>query len=429
MQDPHDEDFDPDFYRAFYPDLADMSAAQARDHYCDYGKSEGRFPSEKAYLRERVVADFPVPALLSGNGPGHGPEGDQKTDRTRVRHHLILGGTGRAGTTFLVQYLTACGLDTHSSRHPLEQPEEHANAGLEDLPIGGLSDLPYVVKTPWLYEFVDRLLDQKDVVIDAVILPMRDIVEAATSRVTLEMRARLANDALNEEHTRWETWGTTSGGLVYSLNPIDQARILALGFHQVVHALVKRDIPIVFLDFPRFIEDGHYLHEQLKPVLGDAVSREKALASHRMLARVDLVRIGTEIDGFTSRDKSTVPPIGFPDHDTIDRVTLFRELKHARSAAETARARCIALEETLRGDRGANIALKNRVANLDASLREVREAAAAEQRGHADDKEARLRAMTELNIQLEEALGKLQRLEQSMFWRITAPLRKLFGTF
>ncbi|MEB2513815.1 hypothetical protein SB385_29385, partial [Burkholderia multivorans] len=158
--------------------------------------------------------------------------------------HILIAGTGRAGTSFLVQYLAACGLDTHLARNPEDRLDENANAGLEDFPTGD-ANLPYVIKSPWLYEFVDELLARDDIQVDAVIIPMRDLVEAATSRVVNELRARLGNEGLPSELTRWHTWGSTPGGVVYSLNPIDQARLLSMGFHRVIHACVKKRIPLV----------------------------------------------------------------------------------------------------------------------------------------------------------------------------------------
>ncbi len=122
------------------------------------------------------------------------------------------------------------------------------------MPVPG-ADLPYVIKSPWLYEFVDRLLERDDLQIDAVIMPMRDIVEAAASRVILEMRSRHEEQAGHPDFTEWENWGLTPGGVVFSLNPMDQARILAMGFHESIRALVRKQIPIVFVDFPRMIED------------------------------------------------------------------------------------------------------------------------------------------------------------------------------
>lgn len=429
MRDSNNEQFDPDFYRGLYPDLANMSAAEATDHYRDHGAREGRYPNQTIYLGQfepKTPAEpvappsEPTPDLPHG-AKTHARE-TQVSDRP-ARHHLLLGGTGRAGTTFMVQYLSACGLDTHSSRHPNEQLEEHANAGLEDLPTGDDSDLPYVIKTPWLYEFIDRLVEQKGVVIDAVIVAMRDIVEAATSRVMLEMRARLANDGLTEEHTRWETWGTTPGGLVYSLNPVDQARILALGFHQVIHTLVKHDIPIVFLDFPRFIEDGNYLYEQLKPVLGDGFARETALAAHSSVARVDLVRVGAELEGAAASEKRVGAPICFPAHATIDRTTLFRELKRMKGALESARTRSRMLEEALRRDRELNIQLKDKVQSLNAQLETERRAM---QLDRAKDTELQSRLVADLIERLDSSNDELDRIEQSIAWRAVRAVQRLF---
>ena len=246
-----------------------------------------------------------------------------------MKHHLMIAGTGRAGTSFLVQYLHGCGLETHISHHPEVQLSEHANSGLEDVPVGE-GDLPYVLKTPWLFNFVDKVLNRDDIVIDAVVLPMRDIVEVASSRGMLEMRARYGDTSIPDECTQWETWGATPGGVVYSLNPIDQARILALGFHQVVHAFVKRGVPIIFLDFPRLIDDEEYLYESLKPVLGDTVDRSAALEVHRALADRSLVRVGSEMNPDSPQSPSQEAPISFPPMKLLDRAALLRELKSAR---------------------------------------------------------------------------------------------------
>jgi hypothetical protein len=253
-----------------------------------------------------------------------------------MKHHLLIAGTGRAGTSFLVQYLHGCGLETHLTHHPNAKLYGEANAGLEDLPIDG-RPLPYVVKTPWLFEFVERFLGREDIAIDVAVLPMRDLVEVASSRVTLELQERYAslkNPDVLEECTQWETWGKTKGGVVYSLNPIDQARILATGFHQVIHALAKRAVPMVFLDFSRMIEDGDYLYAQLKPYLGESIDRDAALALHRSLAAPALMRTGAELGRAAAPDvsahSSAGAHTGSPSFETLDRAALLRELKAVR---------------------------------------------------------------------------------------------------
>lgn len=252
-----------------------------------------------------------------------------------MKHHLLIAGTGRAGTTFLVQYLAECGLDTHIARDQYRGYDEDANAGLEDLPLND-PDAPYVIKSPWLFEYVERVLADPQTVVDAVVIPMRGIVEAAASRTVNELRARHAMPGLHDDCKQWETWGTTAGGVVYSLNPIDQARLLALGFHELLHALVKRNVPIVLLDFPRFIEDPDYLHDALSATLGDGVDRVSALRAHARVAEPSKVRVGRELadpadpaDPAATAEAVASPGLAFPNHAALDRSALKRELVNA----------------------------------------------------------------------------------------------------
>src|SRR5271170_1882476 len=70
--------------------------------------------------------------------------------------HLVIAGTGRAGTSFLVRYLTELGLDTTLARNGDRAGwDAEANAGLENMLISD-ADLPYVVKSPWICEYVDQ---------------------------------------------------------------------------------------------------------------------------------------------------------------------------------------------------------------------------------------------------------------------------------
>lgn len=254
-----------------------------------------------------------------------------------MTNHLLIAGTGRAGTTFLVEYLAECGLDTHLAHSRDSGYDEDANAGLEDLLLNN-PGAPYVVKSPWLYEYAERLLADPQTVVDAVIIPMRSIVEAATSRTVNELRARYGSTVVHDDCKQWESWGTTPGGVTYSLNPIDQARLLALGFHELLHTLVKHNVPVVLLDFPRFIGDPNYLYEALRSTLGCRLDRTAALLAHEKVAVPSKVRIGRELaaDTVKCRPESRVgaPGLAFPSHATLDRTALKREMdkKTARVA-------------------------------------------------------------------------------------------------
>src|SRR5208282_3349109 len=212
--------------------------------------------------------------------------------------HLIIAGTGRAGTSFLVRYLTELGLDTTLARNGDRAGwDAEANAGLENLLVSGNS-LPYVVKSPWISEYVDQILNEKRFKIDAFIVPVRDLVEAATSRVVLVQRdIQQHNPWMADRLDRtWETYGHTAGGLVYSLNPLDQARLLAVQFHQLVLKASEVGIPLVFPVFPRIVTDWEYLHRSLRPILPPEITEDVARAAHARVADAAKVRITSEID-------------------------------------------------------------------------------------------------------------------------------------
>ena len=307
--------------------------------------------------------------------------------------------------------------------------DENANAGLEDLPIHGHT-LPYVVKSPWLFEMIDELVARTDITLDAVIIPMRNIVEAAASRVILEMRARYGNEHLDPGIARWENWGQTPGGVVYSLNPIDQARILALGFHETVRALVQKNVPIIFLDFPRLVEDAAYLWSKLESILQHRIARQDAIAAHAKLADSAKVRAGKEINALQERaaiqhDEETIPAnrIAYPSHETLDRAALLRELTRLRGGA----ARLSAEADQRRQDIH-NLRVQLERAEHEASrARKEAEAAAL-----ALEEKLRNEYEEKLSTRQREALTRITMLEgmitalhASTSWRITQPLRTI----
>ena len=256
------------------------------------------------------------------------------------RKHLVIAGTGRAGTSFLVPYLTDLGLETHISRNGDGAWDDAAQAGLEDAPWDA-SDLPYVLKSPWAYQFIEETLANPAIEIEAMIIPMRDLVDAVTSRIVLELRdihERVPWMAAVKK--TWDDWCHTHGGMVFSLNPLDQARVLAVGFHRLVERLVDADIPMIFVAFPRLAENPDYLFEKLKPVLPMTITRDQARRSHQRIADLNLVRVGRERRAGT----------GMPSFEELDNIALRRELGRMRerlAAAEHASAELPRLREKL----------------------------------------------------------------------------------
>lgn len=229
------------------------------------------------------------------------------------RHHAVIAGTGRAGTTFLVQFLDSCGVEIGAT----SQYDERANAGLE-IPLHD-STAPYLTKDPWFYTYCESL-DLREIHIDIIILPMRDLADAAASRLVQE-KSRVI-EGMPDHFALADSYGVVPGGSIYSLEPLDLERILATGFYRVLRWAVAHDIQIVFLDFPRMVEDGSYLVNQLWPWLSQFCSREIADDAFARTAKAEKV---------TARGsgEDTVSPSDFRAMQLVVR-DLQRELGEAR---------------------------------------------------------------------------------------------------
>ena len=175
----------------------------------------------------------------------------------RDRRHLVITGTGRAGTTLLVQYLTVLGFDTGFSRQQgLEGLSRNGHAGFEHtkFPADGI---PYVLKAPALIGQIPRALESGDVAIDAAIVPVRDIFAAAESR-----RAVSRQRATPEQPSP-----QPPGGVWRTDDPANQEAALLELFYRLIESLVRFDVPTWFLPFPAFARDHAVLWHRLGPLL------------------------------------------------------------------------------------------------------------------------------------------------------------------
>ena len=333
-----------------------------------------------------------------------------------MRNHLLIAGTGRAGTSLLVRILHACGLDTEISRRGgAVFWDEHANAGIENIPIVG-DDHPHVVKSPFSYQFIRELLARPGIKIDGVLIPVRDLDEAVASRIILELRHRyehLVEFASQVEET-WRDWGTVPGGVTYSLEPLDQARILAHSLHRIIEPLVDAEIPIHFLKFPKFTQDIEYLHRRLLPVLPAEISF--AAFSSRVAPVVDVRKVRTtgELSAAQQRPDAPIPvgegrqihdTVELPSFETMDHIALKRELRSVAGALQSMTAEhneLAARHEALTADRNDLLAQRNAIAADCANL------------------EARL---ADLAAEQKQALARFDHVVNSTSWKLTWPMR------
>jgi hypothetical protein len=252
------------------------------------------------------------------------------------RRHLLIAGTGRAGTSALVRYLNGLGLETHLSK-PGGSLDWHemAQAGFEDRPLSTSGDdLPYVIKLPWAYQIIDQILSDPKIKLDAVLIPTRELVEAAASRSVVELQAMNRGTGwLSEVATPWEHWATTPGGAIFSLSPVDQARLLAVGFHHLIERIVRADVPVVLLSFPRLVTDSDYLFSKVRNLLPARISYARAREVHAATFDFELVRTGLEL---RNDARAVAEPSGFVESGiaALNTIALKRELKRLRRELE-----------------------------------------------------------------------------------------------
>jgi hypothetical protein len=184
----------------------------------------------------------------------------------RPRGHVVITGTGRAGTTFLVQLFTNLNLHTGYTRESIQQDfNEHARAGLEN--DVRKESAPYIVKSTFFCDYVDEVVRREDIQLEHVFVPVRDLYAAAESRRYVTEKAvcrkpflrRLVNIIRPPK---------LPGGLMHSRLKWKQEKILMAQFYNLILALSGAQIPVTLLQFPKLVSDSAYLYEKLKPVLG-----------------------------------------------------------------------------------------------------------------------------------------------------------------
>jgi hypothetical protein len=181
------------------------------------------------------------------------------------RHHAVITGTGRAGTTFLVELLTHLGLDTgYRTEQLVSKKDQLSRAGLEhDIRRPGV---PYLIKSPHFSNYANDVLARQDIVIDHVFIPIRNLAAAAESR----RRVSKANQkTVAQKIKRLLRPREYSGGLwqTTSLKKGEQEHALLMSLYSLVLELSNEHVPVTFIQFPRLAHESDYLYQKLRPIL------------------------------------------------------------------------------------------------------------------------------------------------------------------
>lgn len=177
-----------------------------------------------------------------------------------MKDRVIICGTGRAGTSFLVRLLTRLGYDTGYSPDN-EQFHTHIRAGCEHRTDGWhdpsvWESLPEIVKSP----FLSLHLRAVPVPIRRVLIPVRNLDEVDQSR-----------DATN---LKWP-------GIA-----IEQRDFLAKVLGEAVASCMDRSIPFTLMQFPRHVQDASYCQKALASAFPDIMQKADFAAIHAATAEI-----------------------------------------------------------------------------------------------------------------------------------------------
>lgn len=209
------------------------------------------------------------------------------------RRHVVISGTGRAGTSFLVELLTNLGLDTGFRPDNLEQYKNKlARAGLErDL---REPSAPYIIKSPLFRMHADEVLGRDDITIDHVFIPMRDLAAAAESSRFVTAQTLATMPLLKRIRRRFFPKSVV-GGVWDTNNASSQEKVLLSQVYDLLLSLSRTTIPVTLLQYPLLVNDAPYLYGKLQPVLGDITLGEFDSAFNRTVKK-DLVHCFTAND-------------------------------------------------------------------------------------------------------------------------------------
>lgn len=228
-----------------------------------------------------------------------------------------------------------------------------------------------------LYEIIEKFAADPMRRIDAVIVPVRSLHEAAASRVIVELRNIYANAPwMTDLDDPFSNWTATAGGCLLPLEPIDQARLLATGFHQLIEQLVQLDVSIIFLAFPRLVQDPDYLFQKLAPFL-PGIGPAQARDLHSSVADATKVRVGDELRS-DLRPLGPASPDRVPGLGLLQTAALRRELALCRSSlevaktdADAARTMAFAADQAVLAAQDQMAEAKTEAAHLQARITEL----------------------------------------------------------
>lgn len=158
---------------------------------------------------------------------------------------ILITGTGRCGTTFLIKLFSFLDFNTGYNRDNYTfSISSNCNSGMEK----NYKDDYYILKNPMFMMNIENIVKDTSIKIKNVIIPVRDMEISAKSRV---------------KH------GTLNGGLWNANDESSQIDFYKNILTNYIFIATKYDINTIFVDFDKMINDEIYLFNKLKSILDE----------------------------------------------------------------------------------------------------------------------------------------------------------------
>lgn len=156
---------------------------------------------------------------------------------------ILITGTGRCGTTFLIKLFSFLNFDTGFNKENFKSSIfSNCNSGMERC----YKDNHYILKNPTFLSDIDAIVKDESIRIKYVIIPIREFKASANSRV---------------KH------GFDKGGLWNAIDESSQLDYFKEIMSNYIFISTKFDIETIFIDFEKMISNKKYLFEKLLIIL------------------------------------------------------------------------------------------------------------------------------------------------------------------
>jgi hypothetical protein len=158
---------------------------------------------------------------------------------------ILITGTGRCGTTFLIKLFSFLDFDTGYTRSNYSLyivPD--CNSGMER----NYKDNYYILKNPKFIDNIENIIKDTSIKIKNIIIPIRDLKMSANSRIKN---------------------GNENGGLWNATDELSQINFYKNILANYIVISTKYNINTIFIDFDKMINDKTYLFNKLKNILDE----------------------------------------------------------------------------------------------------------------------------------------------------------------